>query len=373
MSPPPSDRVATSAVEWAGRFHSQAAACDELGSPLYGRLMRLLAEDCRAEGSTWSVLRPHAALRFGQAGPLRLVGAAHRLALVGRAPSWAACLPSCGGVVPDDDAELGDAWAALVAEHPVELDAGLAREVQTNEVGRAAALAYGALLAGLPDGVRLVELGCSGGLNLRHDRYEVRLGSLRLGPPDSPVRLRPEVRGFADPGVDPDVGDDARSAGVPSQGAVVERIGLDPHPVDVTDSEGLATLLSFVWPDQPERIARVRAAASVAAEVPADLRAVVDTADALSEVLAAPAAPTLVQHSIVWQYIPVDQRWRITETLEEAGRRATAAAPLAWLRYEPDEWGRTRAALWLRRWPGGGDRLLAHADFHGRWISPVPA
>ncbi len=28
-----------------------------------------------------------------------------------------------------------------------------------------------------------------------------------------------------------------------------------------------------------------------------------------------------------------------------------------------DYWG-----LWLRLWPGGETRLLAHADFHGAWL-----
>ena len=68
--------------EWSGRFEQQAAACDDLGSPLWARLLRIVAADVRAEGPSWSVLRERAGLRFGQAGPLRLVGAAHRLALL---------------------------------------------------------------------------------------------------------------------------------------------------------------------------------------------------------------------------------------------------------------------------------------------------
>ncbi len=347
------------AGEWADRFRAQARACGDLGSPLYDRLLRLVAHDLDAAGPTWEVLRPHAGLRFGQAAPLRLAGAAHRLALVGAAPGWAACLPTCGGVVPDD-ASLASAWADLVGAHAAELDAGLGREVQTNEVGRSAALAYGAAVAGLPDGVRLVELGCAGGLNLHHDRYDVRIPPLHLGAPGSPVRLEPEVLAPVPAGV-------ARSP------LVAERIGVDPHPLDVTTPEGLATLSGFVWPDQLERFERVRAAAAVAAAEPADLRRAADSARVLGELLGGPAAPTLVQHSIVWQYVPTDERWRITEVLERAGERATPAAPLAWLRYEPDEWDRRRAALWLRRWPGGGDRLLAHVDFHGRWIRPLPS
>ena len=43
-----------------------------------------------------------------------------------------------------------------------------------------------------------------------------------------------------------------------------------------------------------------------------------------------------------------------------------------WVRFEPDVWDRGRVAVWVRRWPEGGDRLVAHADYHGRWLAPVP-
>jgi hypothetical protein len=357
-----SGRAATEGVaadrdEWAGRFLQQADACDELGSTLYGRLLRLLAADVAAGGPTWDVVAPQAGLRFGQAGPLRLVGAAHRLALAGDEPDWASVLPSCGGRPPERDDELLAAWRGLAARRAAELSAGMTREVQTNEVARAAGLALGLSRAGLPDGVRLVELGCSGGLNLRLDRFRIELGRQVLGDPHSAVRLRPELRS---------------PFGVsPALPRVAERIGLDPDPVEATTRDGALTLQSFVWPDQSGRLARLRAALEVAREVPAELRRTGDTAGSLEEVLAGPPSPTVVQHSIVWQYVPTGQRWRITSVLEAAGTAATAAAPLAWVRFEPDEWNRTRAAVWLRTWPGGGDRLVAHADYHGRWLAPV--
>lgn len=345
-------------AEWADRFEQQAAACAELGSPFYGRLLRHLAADVRVAGATWDVVAARAGLRFGQAGPLRLVGAAHRLALAGAAPGWAALLPTCGGTLPGDDARLAAAWAALVDGHADELVAGLDREVQTNEVARSAGLALGLAAAGLPDGVRLVELGCSGGLNLRLDRFRVELGAFVLGPAGAAVRLAPELR--------------APAPGLSALPEVADRLGLDPHPVDPGSDDGRLTLLSFLWPDQPLRWERTLAALEVAAQVPAETRAVDDTAVALAGALAEWEGPTVVQHSIVWQYVPTGQRWRVTEALESAGERATAGAPLAWVRYEPDEWDRRRASVLVRTWPGGADRLVAHVDYHGRWIEPVP-
>jgi hypothetical protein len=344
--------------EWADRFVQQSQACGHLGSRLYERLLALIADDVRRGGPSWDVVATRAGLRFGQAGPLRLVGTAHRLALAGDDAGWAAVLPSCGGTVPTGDAELRAAWLALLGRRSAELAAGLDHEVQTNEVGRAAGLALAIGGADLPDGTHLVELGCSGGLNLRLDRFDVRLGGRSLGTPGAPVVVQPEVRGDVPAGL--------------RLPAVAARLGLDPHPVDPTTEDGRLTLMSYLWPDQPDRLARTGAAVDVARAAPAELRRVQDTAAALAEVLAGRSGPVVVQHSIVWQYVPTAQRWGVTSTLEAAGREATADHPLAWVRYEPDEWDRRRAAVWLRRWPGGADRLVAHVDFHGRWIAPVP-
>ncbi len=397
------------ADEWAGRFEQQADACATLGSVLWARLLRIVAVDVAAGGPSWDVVERRAELRYGQAGPLRLVGTAHRLALAGDAPEWAALLPSCGGSAPaapavpaldtPTDAELRAAWLALVAEHGDALVAGLDREVQTNEVGRAAALGYAhaVALAHLGSGrrsgrdvttssaeavgeteampARLIELGCSGGLNLRLDRFRLELahgprstsGGLVLGDPDGPVRLVPDLLAPVDP-------DLSTSSTV----RLVERIGIDPHPIDPTTDDGRLTLLSFVWPDQVERFERLAAAIELAREVPASLVATAgrSTAEVLEEVLAGPAPPgvaTIVQHSIVWQYIPTDQRSAVTAAIESAGERATAENPLVWVRFEPDVWDRTRVAVSVRSWPDGGDRLVAHADFHGRWLTPVPS
>ena len=54
--------------------------------------------------------------------------------------------------------------------------------------------------------------------------------------------------------------------------------------------------------------------------------------------------------------------------MQEAGRRATRQAPLAWLRFEMDGQKKPGAALTLTLWPAGEEILLARADFHGRWI-----
>jgi len=386
--------AASSPPDWAGRFTQQGESCAELGSPLYARLLSLLAIEVAQTGPTWEVIAPRAELRFGQAGPLRLLGAAHRLALSGAAPSWAQVLPSCGGQVPITDGELISAWAELVRTHSQELLQGLDCEVQTNEVARAAGLALGLAGTGFSS-ARLVELGCSAGLNLRLDQFCIELastadsegvgsGSRLLGDPRSTVRLSPELR-------------NAAPNPLGQLPRITERIGIDPHPLDATTEQGRLQLLGFVWPDQLERIERCKAAIEIASRVPALLMqsALMQSADSLGpggleqtaarpvvalpdtaellESLLTDNQPTVIQQSIVWQYIPPEVRWRITAVIEAAGRRATPESPLAWVRFEPDEWDRQRAAVWLRTWPTGTDYLVAQVDYHGRWIAPSQA
>jgi hypothetical protein len=74
---------------------------------------------------------------------------------------------------------------------------------------------------------------------------------------------------------------------------------------------------------------------------------------------------TVVFHSIVLQYLGEAERAAFTRHLEDAAARASAEAPLAWLRMEPaDELAEVR----LTAWPGGDERLLCRAGYHG---SPV--
>ena len=292
----------------------------------------------------------------GSALALRFLGAVHRLVLEGRVPALARHYPSAGG-----EAGLEGAWAVFrdtLEQHRDVVRALLRSPVQTNEVGRSAALLGGFLLVaretGLP--LRLLELGASAGLNLRWDHYRYEQGSAGWGERASPVRL---VDVFPD--------------GLPPgrrRCRVVERAGCDTLPIDPGTPEGQLTLLTYVWPDQRERIALLRGALEVARRVPA----AIDAAGApawLATRLAAPAAgvASVVFHSIVMQYLSAADRRSVASLLAQAGRRATAAAPLAWLRMEP---GGEQAEVHLTLWPGGTERLIASAGFHGRpvrWLA----
>jgi hypothetical protein len=147
---------------------------------------------------------------------------------------------------------------------------------------------------------------------------------------------------------------------------IAERKGGDAAPIDPTDREGRIDLLAYVWPDQTDRIERMRAAVEIASEQ----RVGVERASAAGWVQrmlrdGAPHLATVLFHSIVEQYLSEEELASFHRTVREAGGRATQDAPLAWLRMEPDG---DRAAVRLTVWPGGEDRLLARAGYHG---SPV--
>jgi hypothetical protein len=145
---------------------------------------------------------------------------------------------------------------------------------------------------------------------------------------------------------------------------IASRAGVDldpPHPVRDRDR-----LLAYIWPDQPDRLARMEAALALPPQ-PVE-RA--DAADWLERRLAGPAPRgtcRLICHTIAWQYFPPDTDARARAAIEAAGARATPDAPLAWFGMEPGGDG-SGAALTLRSWPGGETLEAGRVDFHGRWV-----
>jgi hypothetical protein len=72
----------------------------------------------------------------------------------------------------------------------------------------------------------------------------------------------------------------------------------------------------------------------------------------------------VVFHSIVYEYFTDPVRVAFHRALEEAGARASAAAPLAWLRFESTPENRGYGTT-ITEWPGGAERLVATSGAHG--------
>jgi hypothetical protein len=155
--------------------------------------------------------------------------------------------------------------------------------------------------------------------------------------------------------------------------SIASRAGCDRDPIDAADPDEALTLLSYIWPDQAERLRVIRAALEVAQTTPVDLvQATIEEWLPRRLAHAQPGVATVVYHSIVWQYLPDDTRELVLGTLDEAAGRASEDAPLAYLRLEPSPETYFPAQLKLTTWPGDdtarGGTLLGTSGFH---LGPV--
>ena len=334
-------------------FLDQARSNRGLGSPFTAKVLTLLSK--RLTPGTPVVdrmLHWHGDIsNRGASLPLRLLGGLHALVLTGACPELIACYPPNDG--PGED-KLGAALDVALENHVQPLMDWLDHPPQTNEVRRSAVMISGAhwLAAkfGISDFV-VSELGAAAGLNLMWDRFRLDLAWGVIGPRASPVLLDPDWRGPPPPA---------------AEVSIIDRRGVDIAPLDPHDPGDALRLVSYLWPDQPWRIERARAAIEMCDAAVDDT----DTCDWLRERLATPrpGAIHLVTHTVAWQYFPEATREGCLAALEEAGARATADAPLARLSMEGDERKGEGAPIELTIWPGGHKLGLGRVDFHGRWI-----
>ena len=340
----------------ASLLREQADVCRTFESPLYGGLLARAADNALAGGVAFELLRPHEARNpRADALALRLMAAVHRLVLLGEAPDLAPHYPSVGGF-------KADAWPAferLLIDQQERLTALINLPCQTNEVGRAAALAFGffevAASTSMP--LRLLEVGASAGLNLRWDHYRYGDSAVRWGSEASPVDLVglwTEVPRVIPAGVE-----------------VIERRGCDSRPIDPSTSEGRLSLLASVWADQVARVRRLEGALDVAVRVPVEIETA-SVSDWLPGKLErkTPGQATVVYHSIVQEYFDEATAAAFHACLARAGDEARDGAPTFWLRLEPVRVdGALRYAVSLKQWPGGVDRVVAWSGPHGYPVS----
>jgi hypothetical protein len=248
------------------------------------------------------------------------------------------------------------AFIDLVERERALVRAWLDRPPQTNEVGRATALMGG--LLHLPERtrgpIRLFEIGCSAGLNLLADRFSyVDTTGNRFGPERSPVNLRPAWRGnHLTPWPDLEF---------------AEAAGCDLDPIDASTTEGRLALTAYVWPDQRNRLERLRGALELARSSPPVVRRQ-GAGDFLEQLDVEEGTTTVLWHSVMWQYLPTEEQERTAGLIEALGERATERARLVHLSLEPSrrEPNRSREFLViLTTWPGGERRILGRAAPHG--------
>ena len=343
----------------SGHFREQAGYCDEYGSPFTARLMEAMAADLDAGGPVRDLVGAWRTNPRADALALRLAGALHAAVLTGRDPALAALYPKAR-----DDWRMDDVWPAARAFLKREHDwvAGfITSPPQTNETRRAiillaAFLTFGAEWCGPID---VLELGASAGLNLNWDRFRYATKDWSWGNETSPVLIETAWSAPAPPLVDLNVR--ARAA-------------CDRNPLDLSDRESVLRLRSYIWPDQPERLARFDGAVALALAAGTN----VDRADAagwIQDKLAhrAKDAATIVYHSVFLQYPPPETRAAIVAAIEKAGAEATADAPLVWVRLEAEDLlaGTQNSPNFvcdLITWPGGTRRVIGYCDGHVRSV-----
>lgn len=335
-------------------FRMQARACADLGSAFTARLLDIIADNLEPGTPVFDrILAWQGDLTpAGQSIPLRLVGGLHALVLGKRDAGLMAVYPP--NPAPTD-AALTAAILGAINNHEAMLMQWLDSPPQTNEVGRSAVLIAAAHVLsaryGLP--LRLLELGASAGLNMQWDHMELQIGEARFGRSGAGLTLSPDWRGPLPPQANMQIS---------------MRAGVDLNPLDPTRPESHLRLMSYIWPDQTERLARMRTALAIAKAHPAK----VDQGDAAAWIkgqlaIPAPRQVTVIYHTIAWQYFPDTTQSACRATIEAAGAAATQDAPVAWLSMEADGLP-DGAALQLRLWPVGNILNLGRADFHGRWI-----
>lgn len=250
------------------------------------------------------------------------------------------------GVQPDYPA-----FRATVLEHRREIADLLARRrTQTNEPGRCAVLLPA--LCQLPQPLALLEVGAAAGLCLLVDRYGYDYGGQRLG--DSCVVFECEPHGRV-----------PIPRRVPE---VVWRVGIDLDPIDFTDDDATRWLEALVWPEEEDRLERLRGAIAIArAEPPRVVRG--NLLDRLGDLVAeAPREATLVVfHTAVLAYLSAPEREQFMARVlaSRAHWISNEAADLVAGVTLPGVKPHAPSYLVLA---ADGERPLAFCDGHGRWL-----
>ena len=296
---------------------------------------------------------------MGVAGDATLLTLIDELPRLRRQPNLVLACSRLLGAPVDSYAE----WRTWMIEHwPVVRHEASVRLTQTNEARRCTALLP--VLSSIEGPIALLEVGASAGLCLYPDRYSYLFDGVSLHPDDGPssVLLEVETNGPA-PTRMPDI---------------VWRAGIDLEPLDVSDVSDARWLETLVWPEQHERLARLRAAMDVVrADPPLLVRG--DATSALASLAAqAPADATLVvissgvlvylvraeREAFVAAVRSLDARWL---SLEAAGLFPDLAAQVTQATGLDSLDGRFALAL--------DDRALALVGPHGQfveWFAPLP-
>ncbi len=294
--------------EIAAMFHEFAESVSAR-APFYADIAHAIGDD--SEPTVRSLLdrAPQPQQR-----PVLLLAAIHYLVLQHQNTALSQLYPSVTGtphVASLDRNELTADLHEFCDTYRDELgDLVRTRPTQTNDISRSALLRLALALQPVIENSTLIDVGCSAGLNLHLDAYHCTFtaenGSWITSAGDTAApALRCSVRAEAPPDVE--------------IGTFAGRIGFDPHPIDV-DTNDAIWLLACVWPDQLDRIERLKKAVAWAKAHPVDLRTA-DALAALTEIEEMRDDHLTIVNSWVLSYLSLDDQHLYRQRLEALGRR----------------------------------------------------
>jgi hypothetical protein len=316
-------------------------------APFYARLSVAVAEDPE-------LLALSDVARDGQVRPNMFFAAVRRVLMDHPEEPLARWHPDIGRSVPEGDpvSQLRD----FCSRHRGELvDILTTRLVQTNEPLRSAilrvALQEAQRRAAAP--LALVDVGASLGVNLCVDRIACDYGDgVIRGEPESPLRMRCELRGLRRPSLDAALD-------------IVWRRGIDLDPIDPDDLGAVAWLRALIWPGDAERLTRLNDAVELVRQVrPPMVRG--NAAVVLSEVCA--TAPPGAHLCIVSTFVRMHQTTADRAAMDAQLARLAGRRALSWLTTTTPAPDGDGVPLVLRDPNGGADERLALHHPHGRWL-----
>lgn len=320
-------------------------------APLYARLARGVAEDGALQDLA-------AEIPEDRSRPNVLLAAVHYQLLSGASGTLGAFYASVTDEPLDPtEPDPVPAFREFCRTHRTDLLPMLReRRTQTNSVRRCAALypAFARVAAQEDEPLSILEVGPSAGLNLRWDSYGYDYGAAgTVGADDPDALVDSQVREG-----DPPLPEDPPP--------VRERVGIDLHPLDVTDPADVGWLRALTWPDQTDRRAVLEAALSAARADPPEVLDG-DAVERLQAVVADLPDPIVVYNTQVLYQFTEAAREQFRTSLAEAGtgrrlhwlsgeRAVDAKAPELWLEHSTVDDGELVS-----------EEMLAYEQ-HGRWI-----
>jgi hypothetical protein len=227
--------------------------------------------------------------------------------------------------------------------------------VQTNEVRRCALLlpAVAEVAKSVQSGIALVDIGTSSGLNLLLDKYLYRYSDgTAVGTLDSHLKLSCTIQ-------------DSQLI-IDQMPKIASRIGIDLNPIDLNDAEEMLWAISLLWPDQVDRVERLRSAAQILKSNSVEL-VKGDAISALPEVAKGISAELslCIMHSFTLNQFSLEARENFEKMLcSISTEREVWRISLEWIGTESPQMN-------LDHYHSGKllqKRLLANCHQHGEWI-----